>query len=119
TRIDRVASARDAVIAELLAHLDSDVICYYAETPASLRERQAALWQPILNWLRDDLGIALLPTAGVMPHRQSMAAREAVAKAVSVLDDDCLTVFQAAAAASGSLALPLALVHGRITADAL
>jgi len=104
------------VIGELMRHLDGDAICYAAETPASLRERQAALWQPVLTWLSDGLGIALVPTAGVMPQAQPEHTRAAMSHAIGALDDDRLTVFQAAAAATGSLALALALVHGRLTA---
>jgi chaperone required for assembly of F1-ATPase len=117
TKIDRVAPAREAVIAELLRHLDADVVCYYAETPASLRERQAAVWQPIMMWLRDDLGIALVPTVGIMPHSQAESVRKAMADAIAALDDDRLTAFQAVASTTGSLALALALAHGRLTAD--
>lgn len=117
TRIDRVAPAREAIVAELLRHLDADVICYAAEAPASLRERQAALWQPVLTWLSDALGITLVPTVGIMPRSQPAPVRQAIAEAIAAFDDDRLTAFQAVASATGSLALSLALVHGRLTAE--
>ena len=116
TKIDRVAPAREAVIAELMRHLDGDAICYVAEGPASLRARQATLWQPIVDWLRDARGISLAASVGVMPHTQMGAAHAAMKDAVCALDDDRLTVFQAVAAATHSLALALAMVHGRLSA---
>jgi chaperone required for assembly of F1-ATPase len=116
TAIDRVEPARGAVTAELLRYIDSDVLGYQAEGPQALRARQAALWEPVLQWLREAQGIALATTTGVMPQTQSEQTVKAMAAAIDALDRDRLTVLQVCAAATGSLALALALVHGRLTA---
>jgi chaperone required for assembly of F1-ATPase len=116
TAIDRVEPMRDAVTAELLRHLDGDVLCYRAEGPQTLQARQAALWDPVLKWLREAQGITLVATTGIMPQTQSPQAVEAIAAAIAALDRDRLTVLQVCAAATGSLGLSLALVHRRLTA---
>jgi chaperone required for assembly of F1-ATPase len=116
TALDRIAPARAQVIAELMAHVHSDALCYRAERPADLRARQQAAWQPVLAWLERAHGIVLAVTAGVMPQEQTPDTVERMAAMIGGLDDHQLTAFQACAAATGSLALAAALVHGRLSA---
>lgn len=119
TAIDRIAGNTNAVVGELMAHVHADLLCYRADHPLALAQRQRAAWQPVLDWIKAALGFELIPVAGVMPQQQSPAAVAAMEEAVRALDTERLTAFQAAAAAAGSLALALALVHGRITAAQL
>jgi chaperone required for assembly of F1-ATPase len=116
TAIDRVAAERDAMTASLLAYLDTDLLCYRAPHPAALKERQAAVWQPILDWLEAAHGIGLSVVHGVAPVTQPEAARAAAARVLSALPVDTFTAVQAAAAATGSVGLALALGQGRISA---
>ena len=117
TAIDRVGPQREAVIAALMTHVHADLLCYRADHPPALAQRQRAAWQPVLDWMESAHGVSLVVVDGVMPQHQSTAAIAAMEAAISALDVDRLTAFQACAAAAGSLALALALVHGRITAD--
>ncbi|WP_446916998.1 ATP12 family protein, partial [Klebsiella pneumoniae] len=50
TAIDRVAAHREAVIEEVAAYGGTDLLCYRAESPATLVERQQTVWQPHLDW---------------------------------------------------------------------
>src|ERR1700685_4098265 len=54
--IDGVAEKPGPVAAEIEKYLTSDLLFYRAASPQELRERQAALWDPILAWARDTLG---------------------------------------------------------------
>lgn len=120
TCVDKVVDGRDALIDALLSHADADVICYRADHPADLKKRQAAVWDPILEWLRATHGVTLKSTSGLMPFTQAEDARDGLKKAFSALDDHRFTAAQAAAGTLSSLALALALVHGRLSAaDAL
>lgn len=116
TAIDRVVPARAAMIGELMNYAEADLLCYRAEFPASLRERQHAVWQPVLDWLASVHGVALQVHTGLMPRPQAGAAIAALRAKIEALDDSRLTAMQAAAAIVGSLALALALVHGQLTA---
>ena len=49
TAIDRVSQVREAVADEIAAYAGSDALCYPAEAPRSLVERQAAEWTPWLD----------------------------------------------------------------------
>ncbi len=116
TMLDRVAGHTDIVVAELLKHVHADLLCYRAGHPPALAQRQRAAWQPVLDWIKAAHGFELVPVEGVMPHAQAPDTVAAMEAAIRALGTGHLTAFQATAAASGSLALALALVHGRITA---
>lgn len=117
TALDRVEANRDMVVRELMAHVHADLLCYRAEHPSTLAQRQRAAWQPVLDWIKVARGIELIAGEGVMPHEQTPATVAAMEAAIRALDVNRLTAFQACAAAAGSLGLALALVHGRVTTD--
>lgn len=117
TAFDRVIPARDAIIEELLAYVDSDVLCYRTADQPALAERQQAVWQPILDWAEGVLGVRWQVTGGLMPIVQDASIHAAMRQALENLDDLSLTAHQAAAPVLGSLVLGLALIHGRVTAE--
>ncbi|MBB4286046.1 ATP12 family chaperone protein [Roseospira goensis] len=117
TTLERVAPDRAGLRAELLRYVDADLLCYRADSPAELAARQAAQWQPLLDWAESALSARLAVTAGVMPLRQTTEAAAALDAAFDALDDWALTAAQSAAAASGSLVLALALAHGRVDGE--
>ncbi|EKV29274.1 Chaperone protein [Caenispirillum salinarum AK4] len=118
--IDRVAPLRDTMIEEVLRFAETELLCYrVAEAEdAALAARQASTWQPLLDWARQRYDAALCHTAGLMPVDQPPEALRALRAAVADLDDWRLTALQAAAAPLGSLVLALALLEGRLDAEA-
>jgi len=119
TVIDHLENNRQMIEATILRFAETDMVCYRADErePAELLALQKALWDPLLDWLRDRHGVTLLTTAGVLPITQP---REAIAKLTAVvagMDTWRLGAFQAAAAPAGSFVIALALVEGRIDAD--
>lgn len=114
TAIDRISAERTAILNHLVAYAETDLLCYRAHTPAGLRERQDRLWQPLVDWLADETGASLVVTAGIVAVDQTPEALEIVRARFDALDLWHLTAAQAAAAASGSAILALALAHGRL-----
>jgi chaperone required for assembly of F1-ATPase len=115
--IDKVAVQFDEVVGLIAAYGGSDLLCYRAAFPPALIARQAAAWDPLLDWAADWLGARLVVTTGVMP-----VAQDAGALAVLHARVAAMTVFQIAAfhdlvAISGSLILSLAVTEGRLTID--
>src|SRR5690606_13638073 len=53
--IDGVAREADAVRAEIEKYAGSDLLCYRAEGPERLVLRQREVWDPVLEWARDEL----------------------------------------------------------------
>ena len=117
TTIDRVAGQREAVIAGTLAYAETDLLCYRADRPRALAERQAAVWQPLLDWAALEFDAPLTVTQGVLPARQPKSSLTAFARIVSDCDDFHLAALSHAAALQGSLVLALALSAGRVTAS--
>ncbi|MGD9535954.1 MAG: ATP12 family chaperone protein [Alphaproteobacteria bacterium] len=118
TAIDRVPHHRGAFLDELAGYGESDLVCYRAERPRSLIERQAAAWDPLIAWAAHTHGAALRVTQGVRPIEQPAEAVARLRTAADVLDPFRLAALQLATTASGSLVLALALVVEHLDAAA-
>lgn len=110
--IDKVAPQRAEVSAMLAGYGATDLLCYRADGPAGLRARQAAAWDPLLDWASDTFGARLVPTTGVMPIQQDSDALRRLARATDALDPWTLTAFHDLVTLSGSLVIGLATLAG-------
>jgi chaperone required for assembly of F1-ATPase len=117
TAIDRVSAARNEVIQEIARYAGSDLLCYFAEAPQALVQRQAEQWSPLLNWAEETLGLAFLPTEGVSPQPQPPETIAQVEVLAAQLDDFRLSAVAFGAALFGSAILSLALERGRLTGE--
>ncbi|MCB1521053.1 MAG: ATPase [Hyphomicrobiaceae bacterium] len=79
TAIDGVTGIEADVAADIVAFAASDLVCYRAETPPELTRRQAAAWDPVLDWAARRLGAHFVLASGVMPVVQPADALERVA----------------------------------------
>ena len=116
TAIDRIADNREAVIDEIAAYGETDLLCYRTAEPEDLNARQAEGWQPLLDWCMEHLGAELEVTEGVIAEPQDSAATEALRAAVDGHDGMSLAALHTITTATGSLILALALSRGRIDA---
>jgi chaperone required for assembly of F1-ATPase len=115
TALDRVADAMPAVLDEVAAYAETDLLCYRAPHPEALRRRQAEAWDPPLAWARARHGAVLSCAEGVMYVAQ---APEAVARlrgaAEAVVEEHGaigLTALAELVALGGSLVLGLAVAE--------
>ena len=115
TAIDRVAAERPATTAGLIAYGASDLICYRAEAPPALVERQRAAWRPLVLWAAERHGATLSTTHGIVPIEQPAPAAAALRRVLDALDDFETAAVFSVAAATGSLIVALALMDGRLT----
>jgi chaperone required for assembly of F1-ATPase len=115
--IDRVAAAPGPVADDIRKYLGSDLLYYRTDTPERLRTCQAQHWDPILAWARDTLGAEFKIGEGVVHIAQPGPAIEA---ATAAIPEDAwrLGALHAATTLSGSALIALALLHGRLSADA-
>ncbi len=114
--IDKVAPQRAEVVAMLAAYGGSDLLCYRAPGPAPLVARQAAGWDPLLDWAAQALDVRLAVGTGVMPVVQEATALARLAAHVDAMEPFALSAFHDLVSLSGSLVLALALSRGRIDA---
>ncbi len=80
--IDGIADSIEAVTEEVVKYLGSDLLCYRADAPPGLVERQTAAWNPVLDWARDKLGARFVQIEGVVfapqPAEAIAAARASI-----------------------------------------
>jgi chaperone required for assembly of F1-ATPase len=115
--IDGVSERPGPVAAEIEKYLASDLVCYRADAPQRLVERQAQHWDPILAWARDALGAPLRAATGIVHVVQD---EDALARAGAAIPGDPwrLGAVHAATTLAGSALIALALTHGRLSVDA-
>lgn len=115
--IDRVAPQRGAVIDEVAGYGGTDLLCYRAEHPSGLAARQAAAWDPLLDWAAERFGARLALAAGIVHVAQPPETLDALRAEVAKLGDVGLTAFADLTALSGSLVIALAVRDGRLDAE--
>jgi chaperone required for assembly of F1-ATPase len=112
TAIDRVKSKGEHVIEP------SDLLCYRAERPPELVERQRAAWHPLLDEAAERFGARLIVTEGVRPVEQEPEALAALRSAVAAHDAMALAALHGATTVTGSLVIGLLLAAGALDAEA-
>jgi chaperone required for assembly of F1-ATPase len=114
--IDGVAKAPARVAAQVAAYLDSDMLCYRADTPQGLVARQAAHWDPIIAWAGGVLGAPFIVSQGVMFVAQP---QETLRQARAAIPEDTwrLGAVHVMTTLTGSALLALAVLRRRLDVD--
>ena len=106
--VDKVAPQREGVIALLTEYGATDLVSYRAGVPETLAARQAAAWDPLLDWAEATYGARLAVTTGVMPLQQDPEALFRLAAPLRGADAFALTALHDLVALTGSLVIGLA-----------
>lgn len=115
--IDRVAPDPEAFAGILAAYGESDLLCYRAEGPPPLVQRQSDAWDPLLDWARGRLEVDFETTDSILHRAQPAATLARLGRAVAALDPFRLAALAPLVTISGSLVIALALAEGAITLD--
>ncbi|WP_297512025.1 ATP12 family chaperone protein [uncultured Caulobacter sp.] len=115
TALDRIGETRAEVAREITAYAASDHLCYRAEAPRTLVERQDREWGAILDWAEAEHGLVFTPVAGIIHAPQPPATLASVEALALTLDDFALAGVAFAAGLFGSTVLALAVRAGRLT----
>lgn len=110
--IDQVAPNPAPFAADLARYGESDLLCYRAELPEPLVARQAAQWDPLLDWARTRYDVHFETTAGIMHRPQPAATIARLQEVVAALDPFRLAALSPLVTISGSLVTALALLEG-------
>lgn len=114
--LDKVVPQQAEVAAMIADYGGTDLLCYRAPSPQELITRQAAGWDPLLDWAAKAFGARLSVGQGVMHVAQPPVALAALSQAVARLDPFALTALHDLVGLSGSLILGLAVTEGRLAA---
>jgi chaperone required for assembly of F1-ATPase len=117
TAIDRLADDCTALVEEIAGYGHSDLICYRAEEPPLLAQRQEEAWQPLVAWVAERYDVALNVTTGIVAVEQPTHALATFRRVLEACDLFALTVLAAATGGAGSLVIALALMEGRLSPD--
>jgi chaperone required for assembly of F1-ATPase len=115
TVIDGVVGREAEVRESIRAYAGHDLLCYRANEPDALADRQAAGWQPLIDWAQAELGIALRTTSGMMPIEQDAQALARVGEAIDRHDAFALAALHEITTLTGSLVLALACARRRLS----
>ncbi|TSE11922.1 ATPase [Mesorhizobium intechi] len=119
TAIDGVASDPQAVLEDILRFASSDLLCYRADTPEGLVERQNEQWDPVIDWARTTLGARFNLAEGVIHVEQP---RETITVLGSHLNQRAeplrLAAIHLMTSLTGSALLALAVDFGELDAEA-
>jgi chaperone required for assembly of F1-ATPase len=117
TAIDRATRHRAEIIAEMVAFAGSDLVCYRAEGPGVLVDRQNMLWDPILAWANQHLDACFTSCIGIMHQPQPAASLSAVQRHIEGFNPFALAASHNLATLSGSALIALMLQSTAISAD--
>jgi len=116
--IDRVAPDPAAFAGNLARYGESDLLCYRAEGPTPLVQRQAVHWEPILAWARGRFDVDFVVAEGVIHRPQPPATIDRLARATAARDPFALAGLSPLVTLSGSLLIALALAEGVLDREA-
>ena len=119
--IDGVAYRLDATVDEIVKYAGADLVCYRAAGPRMLIEAQAAAWNFVLAFARENLGAHFICTEGVEFVEQPEPARTAVKEAIKRIANNgpaapfALAALHVMTTLTGSVLLALAVALGKLT----
>jgi chaperone required for assembly of F1-ATPase len=116
--IDKIAPNRGAFAAGLASYGETDLLCYRAENPPELAERQVQIWDPLLDWARARYDVTFVVTAGIVHRAQPPETLARLATAVAARSPFELASLSPVVTIGGSLVVALMLAEDAIDAEA-
>lgn len=117
TALERGEQDRDAIRDQVLEYLNTDLLCYRTDMPEELSARQAATWNPWLEWFAAQSGVMLGTTFQLVALTQAPAAHDYVRGVIDQSARWDFTAIQMVTALSGSVVLALAFAAGRASPE--
>lgn len=114
---DWTSKSRDQITRYVAQFGETDLCCHRATSPPELAAKQAAAWDPLVDWADEALGVRLPVVTGVMAARVMLEELDRLRAHADALDDFRLTALGQAAGLAGSAVVAFALVRGRLTPE--
>ena len=114
--LDRTPKTRAELVAEVSKYAGTDLVCYLADGPAALRERQEAHFRPWRDWAGREHNVLLMTTEGVINAPQPPTSLKAAERYADAQDDFRLTGMALGLNLFGSAVLSMAVAEGELDA---
>lgn len=115
--IDRVGADPAVFAAGLARYGESDLLCYRADGPDDLVARQAAAWDPLLDWAQTRYDVHIEVATGILHRAQPELTLTRLGDAIAARDAFELAALSPIVTIGGSLIAALALAERAATAD--
>lgn len=117
TATDGVSTDMQAVVEDVLRFCGSDLLCYRADGPDELVQKQRAAWDEPLEWAETLLGAQFNLAEGVIHVAQPRATVAAYGAQIKPISDPMvLASFHSMMTLTGSAILALAVFKGHLSA---
>jgi chaperone required for assembly of F1-ATPase len=117
--VDKVAVQFDDVADMLGEYAGTDLLCYRAKQPEELIQKQAAGWDPLLEWCATTFEAPLLPVAGVRFAEQPESSLQVLRRLLDPMSTFELTAMHDLVTLPGSFVVALAAIHDIATPEDL
>lgn len=118
TAIDGVSTDTQAVLEDILRYSSTDLVCYRADGPESLVERQSEAWDGIIDWARASLGARFVLAEGVMHVDQPREAIGAIGIHLKMREEPFrLSALHVMTSLTGSALIALAVDAGELSPE--
>lgn len=118
TAQERIAPDPAPTVDALTRYAESDLLCYRAESPKALVQRQSKAWQTWLDWAALTFDAPLRVGHGIAYVPQPPDSLAALRRALAAQDAATLAGLGVIVPLTGSLVLGLAVAAGRLSAAA-
>jgi chaperone required for assembly of F1-ATPase len=115
--IDWTASSREQRAHYAASFGQTDLCCHRASAPADLVARQTEIWDPIVAWGCEVLGVNLPVVEGIVAAAIAPGELSKLKAHAEALDDFSLTGLSQAAGLAGSALIAFALLRGRLSGE--
>ncbi len=113
--LDAAGTEYEEIVNNLAGYGETDLLCYRAEAPIELINRQAEIWDPLLDWAAKTLGAQLAQTRGIMAIEQDADTIKILSEQIRKFDLFQLSAFYDLVKISGSLIIALAVAKSYLS----
>ncbi|WP_455478252.1 ATP12 family chaperone protein [Bartonella sp. B10] len=118
TVIDGIAGNMQVLFEDLLRFVACDMIFYRAKSPKELVQRQCQQWDPLLDWIEEELGSRFNVTEGLMYIEQPRESIQAVSNYLRRVESPyMLAALHTMTTLTGSVIIAFAIAARKIDPD--
>jgi chaperone required for assembly of F1-ATPase len=117
TAAEAIPQAREATADQVASYAGSDLLCYFAQDPSGLVERQTSHWGPMLERAERELALMFVRASGIIHQAQPPETLAKVKALALELEDYGLAGLAFGTSLFGSAVLAFAIQRGWVSGE--